>query len=64
MPGEGGALLVLEDLERARERGARQIYGEIAGYGSTFDPRPGSGRPPGLRRAIELALADAGVDAR
>ncbi|MFI9723671.1 ketosynthase chain-length factor [Streptomyces sp. NPDC052396] len=59
VPGEGGALLVLEDLDSARERGARRIYGEIAGYGSTFDPRPGSGRPPGLRKAIELALADA-----
>nr|APD71655.1 type II polyketide synthase 1 [Streptomyces sp.] len=61
VPGEGGALLVLEDLESARARGAREIYGEIAGYGSTLDPRPGSGRPPGLARAIELALADAGV---
>ncbi|WP_330290077.1 ketosynthase chain-length factor [Streptomyces sp. NBC_00576] len=61
VPGEGGALLVLEDLESARARGARVVYGEIAGYGSTLDPRPGSGRPPGLARAIELALADAGV---
>nr|APD71578.1 type II polyketide synthase 1 [Streptomyces sp.] len=60
VPGEGGALLVLESLEGARARGAR-IYGEIAGYGSTFDPKPGSGREPGLRKAIELALDDADV---
>ncbi|WP_306329339.1 ketosynthase chain-length factor [Streptomyces venezuelae] len=60
VPGEGGAILVMEAAEAARERGAR-IYGEIAGYGSTFDPRPGSGREPGLRKAIELALADAGA---
>jgi minimal PKS chain-length factor (CLF/KS beta) len=59
VPGEGGALLVLEDAEAARQRGAEHVYGEIAGYGSTFDPRPGSGRAPGLQRAIELALADA-----
>jgi len=58
VPGEGGALLVLEDAECAHDRGAR-VYGEIAGYGATFDPRPGSGREPGLRRAIELALEDA-----
>ncbi len=61
VPGEGGALLILEDETSARERGARTIYGEIAGYGSTFDPVPGSGREPGLRRAIEVALADARV---
>ncbi|MGW2954498.1 ketosynthase chain-length factor [Streptomyces eurythermus] len=60
VPGEGGAILILENAEAARSRGAR-TYGEIAGYGSTFDPKPGSGRPPGLRKAIELALADAGV---
>ncbi|MEU1373685.1 ketosynthase chain-length factor [Streptomyces triculaminicus] len=61
VPGEGGALLVLEDAEHAARRGAPRVYGEFAGYGSTFDPRPGSGRPPGLRRAAELALADAGT---
>ncbi|MFI0741827.1 ketosynthase chain-length factor [Streptomyces sp. NPDC021100] len=62
VPGEGGALLVLEDAGSARDRGAR-VYGEIAGYAATFDPRPGTGREPGLRRAIELALDDAGCTA-
>ncbi|WP_055624623.1 ketosynthase chain-length factor [Streptomyces sp. JHA19] len=62
VPGEGGALLVLESEESARSRDAR-VYGEVAGYAATFDPAPGSGRPPGLRRAIELALADARMDA-
>ncbi|MEU4349338.1 ketosynthase chain-length factor [Streptomyces sp. NPDC023838] len=60
VPGEGGAILIMEDAEAARARGAR-IYGEVSGYGSTIDPKAGSGRPPGLRKAIELALADAGV---
>jgi minimal PKS chain-length factor (CLF/KS beta) len=60
VPGEGGAILVAEDAEAARARGAH-VYGEIAGYGSTMDPRPGSGRAPGLRKAVEIALADAGV---
>ncbi|MER5971936.1 ketosynthase chain-length factor [Streptomyces sp. NPDC002055] len=62
VPGEGGAILVLEDAAAARERGARS-YGTIAGYGATFDPAPETGREPGLRRAVELALADAGVGA-
>ncbi|MGP9018114.1 ketosynthase chain-length factor [Streptomyces sp. BR1] len=60
VPGEGGAILIMEDAESARARGAH-VYGEISGYGSTIDPKAGSGRPPGLRKAIELALADAGV---
>jgi act minimal PKS chain-length factor (CLF/KS beta) len=61
VPGEGGAILVLEDAGAARSRGAQRIYGEIPGYASTFDPPPGSPRPPGLRRAAELAIADAGI---
>jgi act minimal PKS chain-length factor (CLF/KS beta) len=62
VPGEGGAILVVEAADSARERGA-MVYGEISGYGATFDARPGSDREPGLRRAIELALADASVQA-
>ncbi|MFD2468863.1 ketosynthase chain-length factor [Amycolatopsis silviterrae] len=61
VPGEGGALLVIEDPVAARERGVTDPYGEIAGYAATFDPAPGRGGEPGLRRAIETALADAGI---
>jgi act minimal PKS chain-length factor (CLF/KS beta) len=60
VPGEGGAILIMEPAEGAKARNAR-IYGEVAGYGSTFDPRPGSTREPGLRRAITMALDDAGM---
>jgi act minimal PKS chain-length factor (CLF/KS beta) len=60
---EGGALLILEDAKAAQERGAPQVYGEIAGYAATFDPRPGSDREPSLRRAIADALRDATMDA-
>jgi act minimal PKS chain-length factor (CLF/KS beta) len=62
VPGEGGAMLIMEEEEAARARGAERIYGEIAGYAATFDPRPGSDRAPGLYRAAEQALADAGLD--
>ncbi|MGW1379670.1 ketosynthase chain-length factor [Streptomyces sp. NPDC002446] len=58
--GEGGALLVLEDAEAARARGAR-VYGTIAGYAATFDPAPGTPGAPRLGAAAELALDDAGV---
>ncbi|WP_277742566.1 beta-ketoacyl synthase N-terminal-like domain-containing protein [Streptomyces sp. LX-29] len=61
--GEGGAILVLEAAETARERGAR-LYGELAGYAAVFDPRPGVRGSPGLRRAAELALEEAGVAVR
>ncbi|MFF9770257.1 ketosynthase chain-length factor [Streptomyces sp. NPDC014636] len=61
VPGEGGAVLIVEDADSARERGAERIYGEIAGYAATFDPAPGSGRPPALDRAARLALAEAGL---
>lgn len=60
VPGEGGAFFALEEVVSARKRGAR-IYGEIAGYAATFDPGPGSARPPSLKRAIALALEDAKI---
>ncbi|MCX5016566.1 MULTISPECIES: ketosynthase chain-length factor [unclassified Streptomyces] len=56
--GEGGALLVLEDAEAARARGAR-TYGSFAGYAATFDGPD----TPRLADAARLALADAGLDA-
>ncbi|HYZ54042.1 MAG TPA: phosphopantetheine-binding protein, partial [Streptosporangiaceae bacterium] len=56
-------MLVIENAADARARCAPHIYGEIIGQAATFDPRPGSGREPGLRRAMELALADAGLTA-
>lgn len=62
VPGEGGALLILEDAEHARRRGAPRVYAELAGQAATFDPAPGLEREPGLRRAVELALADADAD--
>ncbi|WP_405937237.1 ketosynthase chain-length factor [Streptomyces sp. NBC_00726] len=61
VPGEGGAILIVEDAESAHERGVARVHGEVLGYAATFDPRPGSGRPPGLRRAAELALEEAGL---
>jgi len=61
--GEGAGVLVLEDAERARARGAR-ILGEVAGYGATSDahhltaPHP---RGAGAAAAIRAALDDAGL---
>jgi len=63
--GEGGAAVVLEELESARRRGAR-VLAELAGWGSTTtaasltDPSV-DGRIEG--RAMSIALQDAGVDA-
>lgn len=62
--GEGAGVLVLEELDRARKRGA-QIYAEVLGEGSSFDayavtkPDPKAG---GAARAIRWALREARVD--
>src|SRR5215467_12023091 len=62
--GEAGAVLVLEELERAKARGAK-VYAELAGYGVSSDaqhitePDPTGVHPA---RAMQMALADAGID--
>jgi minimal PKS chain-length factor (CLF/KS beta) len=64
VPGEGGAILLVESASRAAERGAAQVYAEIAGYGATNDAYHwGRPNPDGrqLARAITIALDDAGV---
>lgn len=55
--GEGAGVIALEELEHARRRGAR-IYGELIGFGASFD-RGRSGA--GLARAIRAALHEAGI---
>jgi 3-oxoacyl-[acyl-carrier-protein] synthase II len=62
--GEGAGMVVLEELERAKKRGAH-IYGEILGYGSTADAYRITDIHPEGRGAIacmRMALADAGLD--
>jgi 3-oxoacyl-[acyl-carrier-protein] synthase II len=62
--GEGAAMIILEDLERAKQRGAT-IYGEILGYGSTADAYRITDIHPQGRGAIacmRMAIADAGIN--
>ena len=60
--GEGAAIVVLEEYEHAKARGA-QMYGEIAGYGTTADAFRITDTHPegrGATSCIKMALADAG----
>lgn len=62
--GEGAGVLVLEDLEHAKKRGAK-IYGEVVGYGTTCDAfhitAPSEDGAQGAR-AMKMALDVAGIE--
>ncbi len=56
IPGEGGAILVLESAESAAARGAGPGYGKVLGHAAGFDPPADSGRPRVLQRVAAHAL--------
>ncbi len=61
--GEGAGMLILEEYEHAKARGAK-IYAELCGYGNTCDAHHVTAPDPegaGLARAIEIAFDEAQV---
>ena len=64
VPGEGGAIIIVEGAAHAEQRGAPQVYGEILGYAATNDAQDPQRAPSDgshLARAIKLAIERAGV---
>jgi 3-oxoacyl-[acyl-carrier-protein] synthase II len=64
--GEGGGVLILEEYEHAKARGAK-IYCELSGQGLSSDGYHIAAPDPdgsGVQRAIKFALADAGLTAK
>ena len=61
--GEGAGIVIIEEMERARQRGAN-ILAEVSGYGMSGDAHHVTAPAPdgdGARRAMEAALASAGL---
>ncbi|TRC81737.1 beta-ketoacyl-ACP synthase II [Mesorhizobium sp. WSM4307] len=64
--GEGAGILVIEELSHALARGAKPLA-ELVGYGTTADAHHVTSGPEdgdGARRAMEIAIAQAGISAR
>jgi 3-oxoacyl-[acyl-carrier-protein] synthase II len=63
--GEGAGVLLIETLEHAEKRGAKQIYAELVGYGMSGDAYHMSAPAPegeGVARAIRACLKSAGLE--
>ncbi len=64
VPGEGGAILIVEEFEYAKKRGAPHVYAEMLGYCATQDGYHHAKRAPDARqyaRAMRQAIQNAGI---